>query len=81
MIKLRRIDIDRASLYPVELDDLRVIENKIYSTQCIRRVRKEIDDELVNRAIEELGYRDENLKIKKIKKLIKKILANKIQEI
>jgi len=81
MIKLKRVDVNEAKLYPLELDDLSIIENKISNIKCLRQVRKEIDDELVHQVVDELGYADGNLKIKQIRKAIKKILANKIQEL
>ena len=80
MIKLKRIDATGLELFPLELEDLSVLKNRILEVKCLRRVRKEIDDELVRETMYELGYGEGKLKAKKIRKVIKKILANKIQE-
>jgi len=81
MIKLKRINATGVELFPLKLEDLSVLKKKISEIRCLRKIRKDIDDELVRKTMHELGYGEDRLKTKRIKKVIKKILANKIQEL
>ncbi len=81
MKKVKIVQADGASLEPVKLKDFSSFEEKMTKIKHFKAVRDELDKSFLLSAIEELEMKGKKITAKKVKKVLKKALAEMIEEV